>query len=298
MRLRDRVHDRQPEARRAAAVADAAHEALEDAVLEVGRDARPVVLDRQPDLPVDALDRRPHLGARRGVADRVLDEVERQAVQLVARPVDEGAVGVDRELVAVGDDAELAGRLDEHLAEVGRRVRRLARGVVAGQQQQVGDEPAHAPRRAQRRVGGLLLLAVEALGEQLEVGEHARQRRAQLVRGVGDELALAAQGVLGLTARGVERVEHAVQRAGKLGDLVVGLDGGDLLGRVARALDLARGRRQRGDRRHRAAGDHDPGEQRQAGAAEHADDEKQAQAPDGRVDGRQRARVLQVDSGT
>ena len=206
-----------------------------------------------------------------------------------------GAVGVDRQLVAVGDDAELAGRLDEHLADVGRRVRRLARGVVAGQQQQVGDEPAHAPRRAQRRVRGLLLLAVEALGQQLEVGEHARQRRAQLVRGVGDELALAAQRVLGLAARGVERVEHAVQRARELGDLVVGLDGGDLLGGVARALDLARGRRQRRDRRHRAAGDHEPGEQRQPGAAEHADDEKQAQAPDGRVDGGQRARVLQVE---
>ena len=59
--------------------------------------------------------------------------------------------------------------------------------------------------------------------EQLEVGEHRRQRRAQLVRGVGDELALAVQRRLRLAARVVERREHRLQRAGQLGDLVLGL---------------------------------------------------------------------------
>ena len=39
---------------------------------------------------------------------------------------------------------------------------------------------------------------VERLLEQLEVGEHRGQRRAQLVRGVGDELALARERRLGL----------------------------------------------------------------------------------------------------
>jgi len=62
----------------------------------------------------------------------------------------------------------------------------------------------------------------------------------------------------------------------KLRDLVVGLDVRDLLGGVARALDLARGRGELGDRRHRAAGDHEPGEQREAGPAEDADDEEDA----------------------
>ena len=144
--------------------------------------------------------------------------------------------------------------------------------------------------------GGLLLLAVEALGEQLEVGQHARQRRAQLVRGVGDELALAAQRVLGLAARGVERVEHPVERARELGDLVVGLDRGDAAAgsRVrsilrAVAVSAAIGAIAR-------RGDHQPGQQRQPGAAEHADDEEQAHAADGRLDDGQRAGVLEVDA--
>ena len=67
----------------------------------------------------------------------------------------------------------------------------LAAGVGAREQQQVGDQPAHPAARAQRGGGGLALLAVQRLLEQLEVGQHRRQRRAQLVRGVGDELALA-----------------------------------------------------------------------------------------------------------
>ena len=117
-------------------------------------------------------------------------------------------------------------------------------------------------RSAER--GGLALVAVQRFGEQLEVGEHARQRRAQLVRGVGDELALAGERRLGLPARGVELAEHALERARELGDLVVGLAAAGTLRRgVAGARDLARRSGQLGDRRHRAARDRDPREQRQ-----------------------------------
>ena len=70
-----------------------------------------------------------------------------------------------------------------------------AAGVGAGEQQQVRDEAPHPPRRAERSGDDLLVLLVgrcrlEPLLEQLEVGEDAGQRGAQLVRGVGDELAL------------------------------------------------------------------------------------------------------------
>ena len=51
MRGRDRLHDREAEAEGAAAVARAAHEALEQRVAQLGRDARPVVLDDELDLP-------------------------------------------------------------------------------------------------------------------------------------------------------------------------------------------------------------------------------------------------------
>ena len=66
----------------------AAEEALEDLVAQLGRDAGPVVLDREDDLAVDALHRRLDRRARIGVAQRVLQQVEREPVQLVARALD------------------------------------------------------------------------------------------------------------------------------------------------------------------------------------------------------------------
>ena len=82
----------------------------------------------------------------------------------------------------------------------------------------------------------------------------AGQRRAQLVRGVGHELALALQGALGLLARGLQRAEHVLQRAARArrprrrraaGGCV--FDGS----RVRSTSRAARG--QSGDRAHRAA---------------------------------------------
>ena len=151
-----------------------------------------------------------------------------------------------------------------------------ALGVGAREQQQVADQPAHPPRRAQRRLGRLGLLALELLGQQLEVREHAGQRRAQLVRGVGDELALAVEHRLGVAARRVERPEHPLERAGQLGDLVVGLGVGQAPARVAGALDLAGRVGQLGDRAHRPLRRREPGQQRQDRAAEHAEEQEDA----------------------
>ena len=66
--LRDRAHDREAEAARAAAVARAADEALEDPVAQLGRDARAVVLDDEHDLAVAALHGRLDRRARVRVA--------------------------------------------------------------------------------------------------------------------------------------------------------------------------------------------------------------------------------------
>ena len=104
--------------------------------------------------------------------------------------------------------------------------RAIAPGVGAGEQQEVGDQPAHAARGAQGRGRRLALLALERLLEQLEVRQHGGQRRAQLVRGVGHELPLAREGRLGLAAGGVERAQHALERARELADLVVGFGRG------------------------------------------------------------------------
>ena len=222
MRLGDGPDDRQAEARRAAAVAVAAHEALEHVGAQVGRDAGAVVLDREDDLAVARADRRVDPRPGRRVADGVLHEVERHPVQLVAGAVDDRGLGVDGEVMVVGERAELGRGVHEDLPEVGRAVRLVAVRVRAGEQEEVADEPAHALRGAQRRVRGLAALAVEDLDEQLEVGEDARERRAQLVRGVRDELALALERLLRLVARCLEAVEHVLERAPELGDLVVG----------------------------------------------------------------------------
>ena len=96
-------------------------------------------------------------------------------MQLVARAVDPGAGRrVDRDVVVAGHRLELGRRLGHHLGEVDGPVRRLAAGVGAGEQQQVADQAAHAPRGAQGGGGGLARLAGQLLLEQLEVGEHAR----------------------------------------------------------------------------------------------------------------------------
>ena len=166
-----------------------------------------------------------------------------EPVQLVARGLDDGAGWTSSEISCSPlTGPELAGGLDDDLREVARLARHDAADVGAREQQQVGDQPAHALRGAQRRARGVALVAVQRFGEQLEVGEHARQRRAQLVRGVGDELALAREHRLGLAARGVELAEHALERARQLGDLVVGLRLGHAARGVARARDLRGGR--------------------------------------------------------
>ena len=101
------------------------------------------------------------------------------------------------------------------------------------------------------------------LGEQVEVGAQRRQRGAQLVPGVGDELALPV-------ARGGQRGQHRVERARQPGDLVVALDldrvellgAGDVLGGVgqpAHRSQAVAGDAPAGQRR----GDH-PGDRRRS----------------------------------
>ena len=132
-------------------------------------------------------------------------------------------------------------------------------------------------RSAER--GGLAALAVEHVGQQLEVGEDRGQRRAQLVRGVGHELALAVQGALGLLARGLQAVEHGLQRAGELGDLVVGRAAGGATCDGSRVRSMSRAAAvSAATGSHRAAAEHDAAEQREQRAAEDAGGEEEADA--------------------
>ena len=88
--------------------------------------------------------------------------------------------------------------------------------------------------------------------EQLEVRQHRRERRAQLVRRVRDELALAGERRLGLAARLVERVRacspaSARARRPRRRTPGGGSRRGSRVRSIARAVSVQR------DRRHRAA---------------------------------------------
>ena len=140
-------------------------------------------------------------------------------------------------------------------------------------------------------------LALELGLEQLEVGQDAGERGAQLVRRVGHELALALERRLGLVARGVELAEHVLEGVREVSHLVVGLRLRQRDARVARAGDLPGRAGEAGDRSHRAAGDHEAAEEGEQRAAEDAEDQEQPDAVDGRGSRALRLRVLHVATG-
>ncbi len=170
---------------------------------------------------------------------------------------------VELEHVVAAGRFELARRLDHDVGEVERLAQRRMTGVSTREQQQVADQATHALCRAQSGLSRLAVRSAQRIDEQLEVREHACEGRAQLVRRVGDELALALERRLCLVAGVAERGQHPAERARELGDLVVGDRLREGAARVAGALDLTRGGRQLGDRRDRPARHQRPGGERE-----------------------------------
>ena len=70
-------------------------------------------------------------------------------------------------------------------------IERLLAGVEPREPQQILDEPLHAlgMARDDRQEPPALLGVAVALGQRLDIAADRRQRRAQLVRDVGDEIA-------------------------------------------------------------------------------------------------------------
>ena len=178
------------------------------------RDARAVVLDREHDVAVGALDAGLDRGAGVGVAQRVLHQVQHEPVQLVLHALDLEAARAPR--------SRSRGRPRPARARTAASVTTLERSTGRCGGSRPASARASSSRSATRRRIRRLERSAEAaasrcspsqrLLEQLEVGQHGRQRRAQLVRGVGDELALARERRLGLRARVVERVQHRLER--------------------------------------------------------------------------------------
>ena len=246
VRLRDRPHDRQAEARRAAAVAVAAHEALEDPLAQLGGHAGAVVLHGQQDVAVLRRDTRAHVRARRRVPDRVLDEnsTDLEDAKLVCER--DRALTFVLELVLRGcrSRSELVDEVPAESVEVDRLAFHVqTAGIQPREVEEVGCElrqPVHlVPHRFEELTAGRLveLLVVE----QLQEARQGEQRRPQLVRRVGDEL---TPGVVELR----EPRAHAVESGGEVPELVtaavvhrlVELAGGDPVRSPLEPADAAR----------------------------------------------------------
>ena len=127
--------------------------------------------------------------------------------------------------------------------EVERCVRGVGDLVEARERQQVLDQHAHARRLVldpPHRLLDVSGLARGAHAEQLGVAADRGERRAQLVRGVGDEAAQAVLAGLALGEGLLEPVEHRVERDAQPADLGARVGRLDAVGEVA-AGDRARG---------------------------------------------------------
>jgi hypothetical protein len=186
---------------------------------------------------------------------------------------------VDREDDVLGRvQARLAGGA---LEQVPRRERAHVEGLLAGLEarevQQLGHEPAEAARLREHRAQRLGIGLADPVDDVLEHRLQRPERRAQLVRDVGDQVASQAVG-LGQLGR------HPVERPRELADLVVGRHRD--LQAVLAARHRACGGGHLAQRLRRAARQQLHASERQRDARARADDRRQREPAYG--DGRRR----------
>ena len=252
MQLDQRLDQGQAQTRAAAVAAD---EAVEDVRLDVERHAAAGVADGQPHLARRPHGRQGHGPAGRGLAQGVLDQVIERLHQPLGVAADQAdVVGPcpqhQRDLRGLGRHGPAASGVLQQVADPHvTQVQRHLVGVDGGDVEHVVDRPAqldgglaHGGKVRAAALGDRLAHAVE----QFRIADDRRQRRAQFIGDVADELALEPLGAVeGRLAVG----QGAFQLAG-VGDVGEGdqgravgqrpgLPGDDAAERVA---DLARGR--------------------------------------------------------
>jgi hypothetical protein len=226
VQARELLHEREPDAAAlvgARARAADALEALEQARELVGGDPRAGVGDAQDRVRAVAAQGDPDLALEREL-ERVGDEVEHDPLpHLPVHARDHRAVRApdhERDAGAVGRGAEHAREVGREGREIGRLRQRLgAAALDAGELEQVVDELLQAQRVAEHDAQPLPLLVVDRLGERIfGRPQDQRQRRAELVADVGEEVGLGAVELgerLGPLALGLAR-PHAGQARGEL----------------------------------------------------------------------------------
>ncbi len=198
----------------------------------------------------------PALGVRRGDGDRratVAQRVHQQVAQRHRAPAEveqqgsAGLVGDVEHDVGAPRDPVVHHVLDE-LADVdGLALQRRPRAQLLQLEQRVGEPDQPLDLTLERGQGGVELLgAAAAVAHPLQLGAHHRERGAQLVGGVGEELALAL-------GTGLDPCEQVVEGVPEPRELVVAVLGdgqaADLLGAGARGRPaVALDRVQRGAR--------------------------------------------------
>ncbi len=242
MRLGDLADDREPEpgaghAPRGSGSVEAVEHVRQVLLVDPGT----VVAHRHLAVANGDLD----LAAGRAPLGRVVEQVRDRALDRRRDAVDDrlpkvGREGDARPVPACALDGVRGEEVEPHLL----RLRRLP--LAARELDQLGDEGRHLVQLLDDVSEQPLTLArrQRALARQhLDVRSQARERRPQLVRRVGDELALRA-------GRLLERAEHRVEARREPAELVVA-GGLDALGQVAGGRDgLRRGRQppHRGER--------------------------------------------------
>ena len=202
-------------------------EALEDPLAQLGRDAGAVVLDREHDAPSSALRRGPSIvRARRRVVDRVLDEVEDQPVQLVARAVDDDGPARRRPRARARPTSAPASPTASTATAPRSTGASGARWPAsdAREQQQVGDQAAHPPRasaartpRPRRCSPSSSSASSSRFASTLRSAACAARARRRRRTRAGGRARPRSRAREPSSAR-----EHLVERPRQLGDLVVG----------------------------------------------------------------------------
>ena len=233
-RSRARARCRLPDARGVVG----APEAVEDPLLVLGRDAGALVGDGEPRPAVELAVREPDARALRRDADGVVEQVRDRPLEHVPVALDDPA-GND-------GDARCDPRCAAAAAANSSRASSSSAASGTGSRPEAGaSSRASASRssvsRAIRSIARLITAAAVArlssvasgVGErEVEVRLDDRERRAQLVRRVGDEAPLRRE-------RRGRAGEHRVERVGEPLQLVVGPVERDPARQLAR-LDLAR----------------------------------------------------------
>ena len=242
-----------------------------------------VVSDRHGAVRDGDLDRRARLAPLDGVVEHVRDgslEPARDAANdgrlERRREADLGREPLGPRDLLVHELVEL--HVDE--LEVGR--------LLARELDEPGHEAAHLPELAHEVAEQRLARGgreVVAACEHLDVRADARERRPELVGGVGDELAL-------LALRLVERREHRVEARAEPRELVVSLEA-DPVRQVARLGDDLRLARQLRHRTQRGPGDERAERGGRGDAAERDEHEDQADPVEETVDLLERADELE-----